>query len=606
MLVRASKFESVVLAVVSVCACGAVASAQVRPNVPTGRVSAATPALDNTSLLGKHLLGSRAVQRGSLASMARKTVEVAPGKQAQLGNIAAAAFASQQALKAELGRASSGLFGAVVQRDEAIELPDRFIITRTTSAVVKTPATVRGVSQAFREQTSGQSGTITLASLPADARAGLRAFMQEAQGYAPGHPMRAAAARGEQGMLDAIAAGEGTFEVTDTIVVPKRAVVVRQGTVSAPTQARGVQQYSTTRPVNLGLSTTASAPSGVLVGGQTSAALHRGTRVDSPGVRGGGTYQSTARRLNGFTFADAWEWERTWRYPSGFFRFGVSAWYGLGLRIPIEVKATVSPTQLQTRQAVDPALSYDVRLSTAPVNGNAAYYQQAGLSPEQVLQGRELAAGGGFTYNLKLRALWTTVITRSGGREFRLTGGTAGSGDFTPPIGNATRSASIFVPASLTGTSLSFGPLSGKIELGVKVNMKGRITGDVTGLVDGRAAACDDRGTSAADLRTPHRFDHRSATQESVYNCPLPRSNTSKNTSYGFRVSNLNYRADWSLTPGAQGSVSARYKGWGKTFKLTFWLDSVSIPLGSSSFGAHAGTANTVQWQGGLKRFERP
>lgn len=599
---RACKIKMMCAAAV-MCAWSSGALAQVRPTVSTSRIPTTTAAFDNTSLIGKHTLSTRVVRRGALSSMARASVEVAPGKRAQLGSIASAAFKSQQTLKANLSRAASGLFGGVSERDEAIELPDRYIITRTTSAIIKTPATVRNASPMFREHLSGQSGRITLSGLSASERSGLQAFIREAQGYPTNHPMRVAAARGEQAVLDAIDAGEGLFEVTDTIVVPKRAVSVSQSVVSAPRYAQSRLDYTSTQRVNLSPGTTPRTPTGVIQGGQLNPNAQSTVNAHTRYTRGGGTYDGTARRLNGFTFADAWEWERTWRYPSGYLRFGVSAWYGLGLRIPIEVKAQVNPTYLETKQPTDPALSFNVRLSTRPVNGNTAYYQQAGLSPAQVLQGRELAAGGGFHYHVRLRALWTTLLTKSGGKDFHLTGGDGSSGDFTPPIGNATKTTSFFIPASVTRTRMRFGPLKGEIALGVQIGMRGRVTGDVVGLADGRQIACDDRNTPRVDMRAPQRFNHQSATQESVYNCPLPRSNASKNTRYGFRASNLKYHASWSVKPGARGSVRASYKGWGKTFSLTFWLDSVSVPVGSSTFGTHAGTPATVEWQAGSKRF---
>jgi hypothetical protein len=162
------------------------------------------------------------------------------------------------------------------------------------------------------------------------------------------HPLRKAARKGDDALLAAVVAGQGDIEISTTVVIPKRRLRISNGVIEEPSFVDGALDYRKKRRRRLRFHT-----------GDSSTDRGEKTRdVSAPRVNKRGQVNFRAKFLTGYTVGDSWEWSRTWKFPSGFFRATASAYYGVGLRVPVRVVAEMTPRKITVRGSRDAVRKY--------------------------------------------------------------------------------------------------------------------------------------------------------------------------------------------------------------------------------------------------------
>ena len=275
-------------------------------------------------------------------------------------------------------------------------------------------------------------------------------------------------------------------------------------------------------------------------------------------------------------------WERTWRYPSGFLRLTAGAWFGLGLRIPIQVEGRLNPKYIHLRGSRDGKQSYTVRFKARTLDADESFYEATGLKKSKVFDGDEFVMTLGYGYGYKLRALWTTVEEK----PYKEYPSVHESVDFTPPLSSRYQTVhpGLFLPARLTNTDFGGGPLRGSVRFGIKLSAKGKVKLTFHTVVDGKRRPSHDRRERRERWNSSHQITFDSARDESAwYATTFPIQGRSGTQSYGYNFSNLRYRSSWGITPGIDLSLRVGYKGLNKRFNHQLWFDDFLIEIGSTT-----------------------
>ena len=503
------------------------------------------------------------------------TVKVGAGKgiQKSLGQALARALDEQERFSRELSaNKENALFGEPVSTTEVYDIADAYILTRTTSAVVRDPGKLAAVSGSFRNfiGPAAKSRRPELGELSPVALKGLKDFKARGARELPeGDPLRLASEKGEKELLDAISAGVGRVEMIDTFQIPKAAFPLVNGQLQLPFPAPKLAQFRMGSPED---------------GGEESRASQTRTGpVEKPSLTTSGKAEIHSRFMAGFTLGNSWTWERRWNYPSGFFRITLGASYGVGLRIPIEVRGEFSPTRAILKDTANRPLETTLSVSARAVDGDESFYRDAGIRPGQMFGAKEAVLEARFGYGYKFRVFWEDISSRPFGFI-----GLDCSEHFTPPTGRNGNSPVIEIPPRLTNTEFNFGSMEGDATFGM------RLVGTGTVLLDYEAIA---------DGRTVHK---RKLESKSTERQAIVSSIPAEAKAYGFRLKNPGYLYDLELVPTVRITARLHCPGWSRSIS-TGWVDlnSLSIDVGTVNLERHAGTRKSVSFEEGKKEFSR-
>ncbi len=299
--------------------------------------------------------------------------------------------------------------------------------------------------------------------------------------------------------------------------------------------------------------------------------------------------------LAGFTIADGWDWDRKWEYTSGYFRIEAGVGYGFGLRFPIQVSGTLSPTVIQIAGTSELNENFGATLSARAFNANAAFYREVGLPEREVFDGKEFVMEANAYFTVKFRALWKTWVNKT----WEKTKGF--SEHWTPPWENPSNIGRLKIPAEITGTVLDYGVLRGEVESAFSLRANNPVvTLNTRGLPAGTYV---NRQTSLQ--LTPQRGGRKGGSVGG-------RLNVGDSRSFGVEVfahqSDL-YHFDVELVPELRFSITARADYYFDDFRRTFrspWfaLEPFAINLGTVHFGHHDNTRNSFQVTGEAVRLQ--
>jgi hypothetical protein len=577
----------------------------------TGRLAGARANLSSDSLLGTSLAAASPRASGTLASLGARKVEVAPGQMQALSAIAANVFADHDQFETELSRAgASAVYGAVERSTEVYEFDDAYVVVRSTGVVVADPDALRAKSPLFRNAVHNRKTKVDRSKLSKGSLAGLEAFKKQLARQPVDHPLRKAAKAGDQALLDAMADGAGDVSLVDTLHLPKRVPNIdAKGRLVAPKVVSGRVDYGKTRVLDTG------RPARPWVKGLSPAA--EGTRVlqehlaiDRNDQVVAGRSNTTAEFVTGKTWADSWDWEHQWNVPSGFLRVHFGAHYAVGLRVPVEVGTRLDPTFVcdngPTRETDTHEI--EVRARARAVDGDAEFYRRAGMREAEVADGDEIALQAGVGYGYKLRLFWETLADKKYTEH-----GFDWGVDFDPPQGSRNqRVTEIFLPAELTKTSLSAGPLKGSARFGLRVDVQGEVHAQLRAFQGevGLGPRHRPSGSSAIPGRGSKDKEERvvfASTDWKTWDYRLLKhlgaggQAPSYEEPFGLEVSNVKYQSNWSVVPGVRVNASASYAGYSVGGTWTYWLDDARLPIGSLKLPRHQGTRRSVKDASGTK-----
>lgn len=525
------------------------------------------------------------------ADLAQRMISLGDTSQS-VADLAAQVFRDNAALLRQANDApAAAVFGRPHTQVETDELPDSFVVSQTTTVVVSDPDRLAQASAAFRQFRPEQGVAPSYSELPQEARDGLDRLWADSTSMPQNHPLRIAGEQGRQALVDAVYAGAGELQVTDTFTVAKAAAA--GGAANRHVLRNdGLIDYSATTPAASWL----PLPLLQLPRLPLPAVQPEDPPIPAPALHRNGRHAYAAKFLTGFTRGRSWDWERRWNFPSGFFRLSLGASYGLGLRVPMQVTGSISPTLIRRSAGVDSQDPVEVSVLAQPMDGDAAHYRAAGLEQGKVFDGHEFVLNAETYYGLRLRALWMNVAYVP-----RTTFGLNLNQNWRPPFGDyhgtAAGDPTFIIPTAQTHTEFSPLPgLSGWAQFGININGTGRAIITQQPVING-------------ERRTSRRltFTHPTA-QDRTYLLPATRPDVgdTARTRYGLRLSDPRYMADLSLTPMIRAGVTAGYRSFSRSFR-TDWisLPAARVSLGNLSLGRHDGTLADLQVEPGRKSFSR-
>lgn len=526
------------------------------------------------------MVGQRkVVQRGTLKAQGSKQMSLAGRGQLAVKDVAAAAFVEDAELKRQLQAGRKGLLADPVVDEEVVETDTATILSTTTRAVVVDPNEVRKASPEFARFRAGKQKA-KLGELDAKTRKAFDEFYAQAKTFPANHPLSKAAAQSEQKLLDAVVAGQGDMAVTTTIVIPKHGRKRdASGKLVQPTRAKdGSLEFS------------ALAPQSIRGVQQYSTSVEETTE---------GTRTYTSKFLTGFTEGDQWEWSRRWDFPTGgYFRVKASAWYDYGLRVPVQITGTLTPTSIQVTGGDKPS-EFEVELKASALDAAKSYYEDLGLKSADLHDGKELVLSAGLQITFTLHVLGTDInerLPKNDAFDF--------SQNFRPPFGDCGTNCgfNVWIPAEITRTSVNIlGIIKGSARAGVNVSGNGSIQADFEALSGTTVVQSWGRGNkkSAANKR---RLSFGSASQALSQLSEAPVLGGLSFCDYGYRLSSPGYQWGIVLTPGVRADIDISLWPIKETFTVQpLWLDALAIRLGNLSLGPHAGSKTSYTLKHGRK-----
>jgi hypothetical protein len=568
-----------------------------------GRLAGATSEVDEESAFAKTLKRDQIVKKGRMSAFSNVDVETRRGR-VKLSTMSRSLFKPQDDIATSLKGARGALYGSIAQEEEVYETQHTFVLRRTLTLPIKDPAVARSASKGFREEFGKMRGTLERRDLTKAQAAAFAQAKSEIQRLPRGNPLKAALAKGDQALLDALTSGVGEVSVSHSFVIPKVAPKITKQGFQVPKVTAGIYDYS---QLSLDRAPLEAVDTSKLQPAQMNIVNRRTGETDF-----------TAEFLNGFTEGYDFNWEKRWgiKYV-GFFRLTVGAHAGFGIRIPIKVEGTLKPNNVTHRDFEDKHAHFDVELSATTFDAPGSYYSRVGVPSTKVFDGNEAFASMGAGYGYKLSVFGSDLLYRKY-KEIQV----GPRFDFTPLLtGSFQKVSSYFIPAALTKTGFSTSVFKGSARIGVKLEAKGtikallytfyRVAGSSqfvrTLSVPGSAWPSSEQPPS--DARNEQNFTFTGQGQKRAFVGHLPkRSNNQRGTyEFGFVLKNLIYRSDWAITPGLRLDLWAGYKDW--TFvdwDKEFWLEDFRVNIGSVELGPHEGTTPHFIMDAGRKYFQMP
>ncbi|MBN2526142.1 MAG: hypothetical protein JXR76_07100 [Deltaproteobacteria bacterium] len=615
---RMSSVRFLVVAILVLCV-GHAAFAQ-QKNAGRARVKTAAAAQvkpDADSIQASQLRVSPSLKRGNLKQMGQKVILLGSGKKMTLNAVSKIVFDKQNQFAREVGRVEGK---AVLKKAEVEtvvdEQEDTFVLTQTTRVVVTDPATLKAVSPMYQSMMERPPVKADLNALNADERKFIRELITSAETRDVDDPVRLAAQNGEAAVLQAISDGKGEFEVIDRVVIPKAPVKVVNGKVFLPRIENGALNFKQPLPVQMPTATVveqgrssqvqrnvgqSKAVAKVDAKGNIPDAVRDKDAVvaatakmgDEPKYEVDGTFEVTKEFLAGFTFGQSFLWERKWTFGVGFFRLTFGAGYGIGIRVPIEVDAKMTPTNVLVYDRRDKPLRVDTELRVKTLDADSAFYQRVGLPSDKLFDGNEFVLEFQTGFGYKFRAFGTDVVKKS----YTATNGLRFTQNTRPPFGPKCPSCGvdIEIPARLTNTELTFEALKGSLITGVMLNGNAKIRLEKSDIVD-------EQSKNTRDLLFANQ--EPLTLQANLGRLSLQNDQSAVNQSYGFELRDLRYEIELFLIPQIRFGFTVGYKSFSRTFKSD-WIrfDMLSVGVGTYTLRAHEGTPRMYRTTPGKRRF---
>ncbi|HWA73018.1 MAG TPA: hypothetical protein VG937_11805 [Polyangiaceae bacterium] len=533
-----------------------------------------------TLTIGGRTLNYR--QRVPLATLAGAKVTLSSGRVLDVEKAANLSLVRQRKIAGEALGATTALLGTPEVTEEFIETEHTMLLVGTTHLVVRDPAALRTQAPTLGKFHLKGPGAITLSRMDAGQRAFFDAFKAQMLEKPASHPLGLAARQGSAQLLDAALAGKGDLTITTVVEAPLDELATAGATYMAPAVQNGAFDFGQMH------SATVSGFTGLL-----------SFQDEAPPNSGTASGQSTVVTpfVNGFTLADAFSWGEEWNFGVGSVSFEAGASYGVGLRIPIEVTGTMTPTQIgHFGDNADFDSTFASTIKANVIDADADFYEDAGLASIDVQDGQELVLNAEAHVTVDVDILGVKVketfphgLAVDYGRNFR------------PPFdGCGTNCGTdLWLPASLTKTDINLGVAGANAQIGVNVSGEGTVTLDYESLYDHDAV----NSTRGQTTKKTHEL---SFTQDNDRNftTTLPALDTRGDKTFGYKISNLEYTWDVAVTPGVKGEV------WVDCWVLDwrdgigpFWLDIAKIDLGSVKFGPHAGSRTSRSVNHGTKSW---
>jgi len=523
-------------------------------------------------------------------------------------------FAEQAEFAAQLSRTALVNAGAIVApavtEDEVVETDEAYIIRRSTRVIVRDPAAVAQASTLFRdyiavsETPAPNTQLAANVSLSAEEQSGLRNFIaNEVPSLHPDDPLRQAASQGESAVLEAIAAGKGEFLIEDTLVIPKTVGTLPGQRIEIPTIRDGVMDFQDRQPARLldarpkTLEAAPIKPGAItrMRASPTPAPKPPPSRAPlEPRAEASGKADITAEFLLGWTRTANFQYERKWSFPSGFFRITLGAGYGFGYRIPVEARASIEPTRGFIQDYADKTMTAVADARVRTVDGNAAYFERAGLSGPEVQNGRELLLEAYVGWGYKLRALWKTLAHR----PYQAIGVDL-SQSFRPPTAglDTKKDFALLLEPSKTKISIDRWFFGGSATMKFMGGAWGDLSMDVDTLVD-------DQRQNTYTIKPGQNGGSGHPYKITLDAMPVTEDMSTRTRPYGIRFDAPEYRGRIKIVPALQLAFRLGYKRLSLNFK-TPWipLNSLKVDTGTMTLGPHAGTRGDFTWNEGEKIF---
>ncbi len=528
------------------------------------------------------------------AAMKSVQVDTGTGEKVALSSVFDQTFTAHAALGSQLNKIPSTALVGKPQLNEAIvEFPDSLVMVRQVRVVIRDPkqaaASAPELASFLAPMDQASVANATVASLPADEQEAFRRFLNEELPLLdPDDPLRQALADGgEDALLRAALSGAGLFDVTDEVVIERS--VYNDGGLRLSAQMRHlVQQKQTTvaktlRPI--AQKNQETSVSDILAGpGQSrNYQYNSGEKVE-------GRLEISEPFLAGFTLGQEFKWERRWNFGCGFLRLTYTVGYGFGLRIPLRLEGSLTPTRIERSAVEDPGRDLTLRLHTVALDADANYYSSAGIPSTQLFGGQEFVLEAGSRFSYKLYALGKDWVKGS-----LDDGAFSRSCDFTPPLGGSSRELfSIDIPPEITQTTLSASALKGYLQLGFVMLGSGTALSQATLLADSTTVA-------QKSLPMPNSGNVTEVLRLQPLSAGTP--GTVQEQKYGLRIDAPQYFL--TLQPTARVRVGmAISAGRLKRSVNTDWINVVRLNLGQIKLSPHAGTRASYEWNEGVRIFE--
>jgi len=557
---------------------------------------------ETDTFLAKKLKAKKLIRKASPHQLKGRTVETGKNATATLGDIARVVFSKQNSFRNKIQNLSIGGKGALLQqpimRDSTYEFKDSFVLVQSTSIIVQDPAKLSRTSPQFRSFLGDKKpGRIVLSQLTRESTAGLNIFIAKVlPKLSRNHPLKKVA-NGKTGdqqkmaILTAIAEGKGLFETVDEVVIPKKMPRVVNGKVMQPRFINGMFDYGQriASPRFKVQNTIAIENAVHRIQSQQETPRHS-TRMTQ--VRKGRMIKPFDEKfLTGFTFANNWEWCRTWRFESGLFRIKMGAGYSIGVRIPIQVNGHMKPTRIYTTGRRDVPTTWETHINVRPFEATHDEFKLTGFNenePDEA-EGKELALTFGFGYGYKFRCFYSTIRHR----KYALAIGEDWGKDFTPPY-NTSGSVDVWIPPSWTHTELTKGIIKGWLKFGFRLTAKGKVSFDYDNFHGNK------HNRQNLTFYNPDTVIRTNTIAPITVEPGQPYIQER----YGFKLYNPVYKFAPKITPGLQAMVRIGYKGFSRKFgPYTWWASAFEMQLPYTSLTIHDHTTESVGLDIGTKKF---
>jgi hypothetical protein len=526
---------------------------------------------------------ARVLKKGKLAQLKARKVKVAGNKTMTIDAIANKALRKHRDMAAKLRKARRGLLSDPTTSEEAIETADATVLVATVKATVTDPGVVAGEVPELADLRRRRRVKLRARRLRGKARQNFERLKARLKNEPANHPLRKAMEKGDDALLEAIARGEGEVEITTTVAVPKEGPEIVNGKLEVPAfdPFGGFEYSQARRAIQLPAGKTARLPLDTVI-----RAIEKDDPAPEPITDRSGPVTNVHKTVLGRTVKGGWEWEKKWTFSVATVKISAGLSYGLGIRIPLRIKAKVKPGGVERTAVNDIDRDLTVEITPKIFNADEDFYREAGIAPGDRVQGKELVLNAQLYFNVTGKAdLYVAEPKISFGKSF----GIVEDQHFKPPFGNCSSSSrcgfDIWLDPHLTQTTFNAGAVRGDASLGFNVTGSGELLMDVQTWIDDKERfskhATKNRKTHSVSFNKEKTKTFKAEIKKMV------RSGTKR---YGYRLSNFEYQWQMSVVPALKAGVTVDLGVWDHRFNIgPFYFDFIELPLGRADFRAHDG-----------------
>ncbi len=532
------------------------------------------------------------MQQRDIAQAGDVAIQLQNGDVVLVADAAERSLQRHRTLSQDLQGAGSALHGTPRTTEVFTETEDTVLLQATTTFTVDDPTALRNQAPALAtyQAKTGGAGSFHLSEFNTAQRTEFESFRNRMLKQPADHPLGAAARQSSSALLDAVLDGQGDITVTTSVRIPKGGIARQGRQIQAPSMNNGSFDFSNTFTKDAHLSAIA-----------TDTATLIPNPPPNPSESGEDT--TIGQYLNGFLEDDAFEWVERWDFPSGFFRIRAGAYYAFGLRIPIKVTGTMTPTQIvqSARADRDADSTFATTIEAKVFDAGENFYANAGVPSNELYEAKELVIEAGAYVNLRLSAGWGLIDineTIPNNLDFDF------GQDFQPPFGDCGTNCGfdVWVPSDVTHTGFNvLGIVKGEARVGFNVSGDGEAAMTYESLYDGQVVPSR-RGSNSE--QNSHRLTFSKQGTRN-FETDLEALEAPGKKSFGYRISDVDYTWDVEVTPGIRGDVEVDASPF---FDLEYglgplWLDFATIPLGELQLGTLEGTRTSHEVSSGSKEW---